>query len=202
MATQKIRLTRRALPFLSLFIVLFIATGCAPLEKRVDLTYGSSVNATGGSGQIFVAQPVMKQDLAALPSGRRIIGKAGDTDLVIGESPADWLLSALVQELSAAGYDAKTVSALPTGVSKGVQATVLALSANQSSSVLTVTTATEVKLEVQLWKNGQLIKTLTAGARDQEEGMDRSSEPIRLALEKTLQRALQELVPDIIKSLE
>ncbi|HUJ90792.1 MAG TPA: hypothetical protein VLX12_11380 [Syntrophorhabdales bacterium] len=192
------RLMSRALPFL----LLFIATGCAPLEKRVDLTYERFVNATGGSGQLLITQPVMKQDLAVLPSGKQLVGKADDADVVIKESPADWLLSALVQELSAAGYDVKTAPALPVDVSKGVRPTILALSANQSSKVLTVTTVTEVKLEAQLWKNGQLIKTLTAGARDQEEGTDRSSEPIRWALEKTLQRALQELVPDIVKSLE
>ena len=198
MVTRIPRLMSRALPFL----LLLIATGCAPLEKRVDLTYQRFVNATGGSGQVFVAEPVMKQNLPELPSGKQVVGKAEDVDVVITESPVNWLLSALMQELSAAGYDVKTVPALPAGVSKGVQATVLALSANQSSNVLTVTTVTEVKLEAQLWKNGQIIKTLTAAARDQEEGMDRSSEPIRWALEKTLQRAMQELVPDIIKSLE
>ena len=46
------RLMSRALPFL----LLLIATGCAPLEKRVDLTYQRFVNATGGSGQIFVTR--------------------------------------------------------------------------------------------------------------------------------------------------
>ncbi len=192
------RLMSRALPFL----LLLIATGCAPLEKRVDLTYQGFATATGGSGQVFVAEPIMKQNLAALPSDKQLVGKADDADIVIKESPTDWLLSALVQELSAAGYDVKTVPSLPANVSKGVQAMILALSANQSSNVLTITTVTEVKLEAQLWKNGQLVKTLTAGARDQEEGMDRSSEPIRRALEKTLQRAMQELVPDIIKTLE
>ena len=198
MVTRMPRLMSRALPFL----FLLIATGCAPLEKRVDLTYQSVVNATGGSGQVFVAEPVMKQRLPELPSGKQVVGKAENVDVVIKERPVNWLLSALVHELSAAGYDVRTVPALPAGVSKGVQATVLALSANQSSNVLTITTVTEVKLEAQLWKNGRIIKTLTAAARDQEEGMDRSSEPIRWALEKTLQRAMQELVPDIIKSLE
>lgn len=198
MATPKLRLMRRALPFL----LLLITTGCAPMEKRVDLTYERFVNATGGSGEVFVAQPMMKQNLATLPSGKQIIGKAGDADVVIEESPASWLLSALKLELSAAGYDVKKVAALPTGVSKGVKATILAVYADQSSKVLTVITVTEVKLEAQLWKNGQLIKTLTASARDQEEGADRSSEPIRSALEKTLQRTMQELVPDIVKGLE
>jgi hypothetical protein len=43
---------------------------------------------------------------------------------------------------------------------------------------------------------------VTVQARDQEEGLDRSSEPIRLALEKTLRALMQELIPDVINLLE
>ncbi len=185
-----------------LFLVMSVIVGCAPLEKSVQLTYGRFVTTSGGSGVVFVAEPIVKQNLAVLPSGKQIIGKAEEADVVIRESPASWLRSAFVQELSGAGYDVKTVTDLPPDVSKGVKATMLALSANQSSKVLTIITVTEVKLEAQLWKNGKLLKTLTAGAMDHEEGMDRSPEPIRSALEKTLQRVMQELVPDIVKGLE
>jgi hypothetical protein len=198
MVTRVLGLMPRALPF---FLLLF-AANCAQVEKRVDLTYERLVNATGGAGQVFVAQPMERYSVAVFPAGRQVIGKAVNADVVVKESPVTWLLSALVQELSAAGYEVNTVPNLPAGVSKGVKAAILTLSANQSSKVVTITTITEVKLEIQLWKSGQLINTLTAGARDQEEGLDRSAEPIGRALEKTLQRAMQELVPDIIKSLE
>lgn len=185
-----------------LVLLLLIMAGCAPIEKRVDLTYERIANATGASGEIFVAQPVMKQKLAPLPSGKQIIGKAGDADIVVREDPANWVLSALKQELSAAGFDVMTVAALPADVSKGLQTTVVTLSAGQSSNVLTVTTVTDLRLQVQLWKNGRLVNTLTAAAQDHEEGVDRSSDPIRQALEKTLQRAMQELLPDVIKNLQ
>lgn len=198
---QKLLLLKKC-AFSLILLALLIVTRCAPVEKRVDLTYGSSVKATGGSGEVLVAQPVMKQNLAVLPSGRQIIGKSGDIDIVIGENPANWLLSALKLELSAAGYDVKTVPTLPAGVSKGINTIFLTLSANQSSKVLTIVTTTDVKLEVQLWTNGRLAKTLTVSAQDYEEGADRSSEPIRLALEKTLNRVMQELLPDIIKGLQ
>jgi hypothetical protein len=198
MVIKSVRLIPRAV----VFLLLLIAAGCAPLEKRVDLTYERFVNATGGSGSLFVTQPILKQRLPLLPSGRQVIGEGEGTDVVTKDSPANWLLSALVQELSAAGYKVETGPNLPAGVPKGITASILTLSVNQSSRVVTVTTVTDVRLEAKLWKNGQLIKTLTASARDQEEGVDRSSEPIRWALEKTLQRALQELVPDIIASLQ
>jgi hypothetical protein len=65
-----------------------------------------------------------------------------------------------------------------------------------------VRTLAEVKLEAQLWRHGQLLKTLTASARDREEGMDRSFEPVRHALEKALQSAMQELLPGMVESLD
>jgi hypothetical protein len=194
-------MTMRILRLIPLLLLL-IATGCSTLEKRVELTYRGSVNATGGSGQLFVAEPVMKQSLPIVVSGAQVVGKAEGADIVVGGKPTNWLLSALVKELSAAGYGVKTVPALPPGVSKGIEATFVTLSANQSTGVFTVTTVTEIKIEARLRKNGETIRTLTAGAQDHEEGTDRSPEPIRGALEKTLQRAMQELIPDIVKGLE
>ena len=197
MAVRMVRRWMWALPLL--FLIL---AGCAPLEERVDLTYETSVNAKGGSGEVFVSQPAMDERLQALPSGRKIVGKSGDADIVIGTDPAAWLLQAMVQELSAAGYEVKTVAALPPSVRKGVRPSIVSLSAQQSSDVVTVVTIAEVKLEAQVWKDGKLLKTLTSGAQDHEEGLDRSSEPIREALEKTLQRALEGLVPEIVEALK
>ena len=184
------------------FFLLLLVAGCAPLEKHVDLTYERVATSRSASGEIFVAQPTMEQRLTPLPGGRQILGKSGDADIVIDTSPADWLLLAFVEELSAAGYNVKTVALLPPGASEGVLPSILILSAHQSSEVVAVTTQAEVKLEAQLWRNGQLLKTLTASARDQEEGMDRSSEPIRQALEKALQSAMRELLPGIVESLD
>ena len=198
MIRRIVQLLSRALPAL----LLLMAQGCAPLEKHVDLTYEKFVNAAGGSGDLFIAEPVMQQKLGALPSGKQIVGTEKGTDLVVTKSPADWLRSALAQELSAAGYSPRMVKDLPAGVSKGIKTAILVLTASQATRMLTVVTVTEVKLEVEVWKNGQLVNRLTASARDQEEGMDRSAEPIRSAFQRTLQRALQELVPDIVKNLE
>lgn len=191
-------------PKVGAFLLFFLVVigGCASVEKPVDLTYEKSVRAAGGTGEILLAHPAVHLNLKALPGGRWIIGKAGDADIVVDKSPSEWLLSALVRELSAAGYDVKTVDALPPDVSKGLKPAIFALRADQSSKVVTIVTSTDVKLEAEVWKDGRLVKTLSAGAQDQEEGMDRSSEPIRSALEETLQRAMKELIPDIVKGLE
>ncbi len=167
------------IPRLIPLFLLLLAAGCATTaEKHVDLTYEAYANVHGGSGQLFIAEPVTEQNLPSRPGGGRVVGKAEGADVIVTESPAKWLLSALVKELSAAGYDVKTVSDLPPNVSKGVEAKLVEISANQSSGVFTVTTVTEIKLEAQLRKDGEIIKTLTAEAQDHEDGTDRSPEPI------------------------
>lgn len=172
------------------------------MQQRVDLTYGRAVNASGGSGQILIAQPVARYSTMPFTAGKQVLGKTGEEDIFTQGNPSYWLLSALVEELSAAGYEVKTCQELPGNVTKGIKPAIVSLSARQSFHVFTISTIAEVKLEAQVFKDGRLIKTLAAGARDEYEGVDRSSEPIRLSLEKTMQGALQELVPDIIKTLE
>ena len=186
-----------------LLALLFSTTGCSPLlEKRVELSYQALVRTGGGSGEIFLAQPIEQHNRVPLPGGKWAIGKMdGVTDVVSTEGAGNWLIAALREELVAAGYQVKTGD-LPARVVKGVKVTILSLSANQFSKTLTISSVTEVKVDAQLWKNGQLVKTLTVGARAEEEGVDRSSEPIRLALRKTLQTVMQDLVPEIIKVLE
>jgi hypothetical protein len=43
-----------------LFSLMITMTGCAPLEKRVELSYANVVGASGGSGEIFLMQPMEK----------------------------------------------------------------------------------------------------------------------------------------------
>ncbi len=193
------------LPLRSLVLLIFLTVciaGCAPVQQRVVLTYGRFVNASGGSGQIFVAAPLARYSAAPFAAGKEVLGKTGEEDIFTQDNPARWFFTALAEELSAAGYEVKACPELPDNASKGIRPAIVGLSAHQSFNVLTVSTVAEVKLEAQVFKNGRLIKTLSAGARDEYEGVERTSEPIRLSLEKTLQGSLKQLIPDIIKNLE
>lgn len=196
---------RPGLPLRFLALLIFLTAciaGCAPVQQRVVLTYERFVNASGGSGQIFVAVPETRYSATPFRAEKEVLGKTGEEDIFTQDNPARWFFTALAEELSAAGYEVKACPELPDNISKGIKPAIVGLSANQSFNVLTVSTVAEVKLEVQVFKNGRLIKTLHSGARDEYEGVDRSSEPIRSGLEKTLQGALKELIPDIIKYLE
>lgn len=138
-----------------------------------------------------------------LPGGRQILGKSRESgaDIVTRQSVTGWITDALAEELRGAGYVVLVVAELPRGAEKGLKTSIESLSANQYSKALTLSTVVEIKLAVEIWRKGHLLKTLTAGAREEREGFDRSSEPIRQTLQNTLQRVMQELVPDIVSNL-
>ena len=204
-------------PRLFLFFGLFLPSllllgGCASTEKPVALTYERFVNATGGTGEVYVTRPPEKPDAsgstgstgpAMLPGGRLILGKSRETDadVVTRQSVTGWIADALAEELRAAGYTVRVVTELPRGAEKGLKTSIQSLSADQYSKALTLSTVVEIKLAVEIWRRGDLLKTLTAGAREEREGFDRSSEPIRQTLQNTLQRVMQELIPDVVKNL-
>jgi hypothetical protein len=109
--------------------------------------------------------------------------------------------SALAEELYHAGYKVRAAPSLSHG-QKGVLIRVVSLSGNQYSNGLFLSTYTQIGLSADVWKQGRLVKTLTATAGSQEQGVDRSGAPVSTAFRGTLQSVLQQLVPDIIRNLE
>jgi hypothetical protein len=189
-------------PFLVLLLFSGLLNGCAPLEKRVDLTYRQAVYGRGGSGEIFLARPVFEKQPDRLPGGRVILGpvKGTDTLIVTTDDVSQWVADALAQELSSAGYEVRRMPAVSARVSKGVALKVQNLSCNQTSDGLVLTTSTNIALAADVWKNGRVVKTLTASAGSEDQGLDRSGPVVAASLEKTLQSTMRELVPGIIGS--
>ncbi|MGD0232060.1 MAG: hypothetical protein ABSC19_17180 [Syntrophorhabdales bacterium] len=194
--------TRRWVPFLFLFLFPALLSGCAPLEKRVDLNYRQAVYGSGGSGEIFLARPVFEKQPAQLPGGRVILGPVRGTDtlIVTTDDLSQWIADALIQELSSVGYEVRRVPALSARVSRGVVLKVQNFSCNQLAGELVLTTSTHIALVADVWENGRVVKTLTASAGSEDQGLDRSGPVVAASLEKTLQSTLRELVPGIIGS--
>lgn len=89
-------------------LVLLVSLGCPFVDQRIDLTYQRIVNAHGGSGEIFIAKP-KEQHSQQKKSGQLIIGEvitgfgAKGADVVTNSDAGDWIVAALMQELSFAG---------------------------------------------------------------------------------------------------
>ncbi|HAK88989.1 MAG: hypothetical protein A2077_05905 [Nitrospirae bacterium GWC2_46_6] len=184
--------------------ILSILSGCGTMDQRADLTYEKIVNAKGGSGDIYMAKPLETHNAARKPSGVLMLGmvKETDRDVVTGDSISDWVMLAMLQELYTAGYNVKTVKGLPDNVSKGIAVSVAAISADQDSDFVAIKTVSNMKISIQLWKDGKNVKSLTFDAGNEEKGVDRSAEPISKSLQKTLQNIMKQLVPEIVRVLQ
>lgn len=191
--------TAVALIYLASFI-----TSCASLDQRIDLIYENVVHSKGGSGELFISKPIEKYNALKKPSGALVVGmvKGTEREIITHDSTSDWVMLAFVQEFYTAGYNVKTVAELPADAPKGIKVTISELAANQIPGTLIIKTDSKIKLMVDLWKNGKLVKTLTTEAGHADEGLDRSAKPISILLKKTMQNLMQQLVPDIIKAIE
>ncbi len=191
-----------------LFIVCLLGIGvilgCTPLEKRVDLTYQKSVIGQRGSGDVFVTRPVVEPQMPRVPGSLPVIGtvKETGTRIIATSDVSDWVMTALMQELYAAGYEVKTVPQIPPAAAKGVHVRITRLSVNQTIEGLLVTTSIDIAMAADIRKNGQLVKTLNVSAGGQDQGFDRSAAFVSESLQKVLQSAMQQLIPGIVKTLE
>jgi hypothetical protein len=123
-------------------------------------------------------------------------------DVITENNLGDWLVGALVQELSFAGYHTKTVSTLPNDVSKGLDLTILKVYVDQDPGFWTVGAISDVQFTVEIWKNGMKAKALNITAKGDERSMVGSAETKGISFRKAMQAAMQQAVPAIIKTLE
>jgi hypothetical protein len=189
--------------FWGFIIFSSLLVGCSTLEKPVDLTYSHAITAGGGSGEAYLAMPVIEPQLLKMPRGRTVLGtvKGATTQIVTSDDVSQWIMGALTDELHSAGYEIKKVPRLPPGVPQGVSVRVVTLSADQATDGLLLTTTTNISLAAQVWKQGVLVKTLTAEAAREDQGLDRSGTFVAATLQKTLQSAMGQLIPDVIRVL-
>jgi hypothetical protein len=194
---------RRILMALASFIFSLL-TGCASVNQNVNLTYDVAVDAKGGSGELFLAGPEETYNAVKQPSGEMILGsvKGTDRNVVTRSNVGDWIMVAFMEELRAAGYNVKPINELPGNAAKGLKIIVSKVTANQTTELVTITTTVDMKIFVEIWKNGTKMITLGTGSTIEKKGIDRSEKPIELAMKETLQNALQQLLPGIINTLE
>lgn len=192
-----------------LFVLFCMAyTSCAFVDQKVDLLYERTVNARGGSGQIFIAKPKEHQRLTK-KSNTWVVGTVKNTlgmktaDVITESNIGDWLVGALVQELSVAGYDTKTVSVLPDDVTKGLDLTVLKVFVESDPGFWTFGAISDVQFTVEIYKNGSKAKALNIVAKgDERSAVGGSAWTKGISFRKAMQAAMQQVVPEIIRTLE
>lgn len=199
----------RAYHLLLVFLISSMMAGCAFVDQKVDLSYEKTVGAKGGAGDLTIAKPTEMQTLTKKGDNLWVIGTVKNTygmrtaDTVTDNNLGDWVVRALTHELTEAGYVISHVDKLPNNVQKGLDVTIIRVWVDQDAGFWTVGAISDVQFNVDIWRNGEKLKTLNlAGKADDRSMVGGTAETKGLSLKKALQAAMQQAVPEIIKTLE
>ena len=178
--------------------------GCATTTNPVSVFYSPSTESRGGSGYLFLRVP----SVGKTEKVRWVIGKQKDADgEVIGEvlsanSREDIVADALKRELTAAGYRVESGASLPAEVTKALDLTLIRVELNETVGVTRVEAQGRVKLALDVWKNGVLVKKLSYQSETSDFATLHRDRLPREVIESGLHEVMGQAVPDIVSTLE
>lgn len=184
--------------------------GCVIVDQKIGLTYARPDHSlVRHSGEITVTRVAAPQPAAKNSAGEWIIGSLNNVhgvhqaDLLSDRSPEEWITDALLHELRQAGYTVNYAEPLPAAVARGIAITSINTSLVVNKGTVTADTKHELKFNVEVFLNGNKVKTLTVASRgDRTVPLDASREEKETIMLKSLQEAMQQIIPEIISLIE
>lgn len=188
---------------------LSILAGCATVDQKVGLTYARYDHSlVRHSGEITVTR-VVPRPTARNSYGEWIIGSLNNVhgvhqaDLLSDRSPEEWISDALLQELRQAGYTATYAESLPTVVARGIAITNISTFLNVNKGTVTADTRHELKFNIEVFLNGDRVKTFTIASRDDRTlPFNASREEKERIMLQSLQDAMQQTIPEIMSLID
>ncbi len=186
---------------------LFLLAGCAAPGMNVNVGYTPYVNATGGSGELYLVQDATPQ------IGQKalwVIGAVKDaegakvSDLVLTTLPAELLSGILADELTSAGYLVKQTKSMPENAAKVVRLSTVKLSLEEKLSPVNfkLDATASVAIGLELWNKGARLQSFDYRASFSDSDFKDGDLLGSLILRNSIRDAMKQAVPDIIRSLE
>lgn len=189
-----------------LMFALLLLGGCATSNQRVNFLYAPSNYASGGSGDLYIVEPV--GSTTKENTNQWILGKITDSDgkqtgnIISPVRPTDLVANAFSMELKAAGYNAMASDKSPDNASQIVMLNSLSLEMKEVTNFVKAEVNCSLKISLGLIKNGKLIKTLDYEAGNQNTVVTNKATLIDDMLRATLKDIMKQAVPEIVKNFE
>ena len=186
---------------------LFLLAGCAAPGMNVTVGYTPFVNATGGTGELFlvqdVAPPVNQKALWIIGQVKGHDGEK-ENDLVVTSMPADLIAGMLADELTSAGYLVKQVKATPDKASKIVRLSSVTMTLEEKLSLFNfkLEAAGALSVALELWNGGTKLQTFDYRASYSDSDIKDGDLLGSLVLRNSIRDVMKQAVPDIVRSLE
>jgi hypothetical protein len=174
----------------------------------VRLDYQPTVNAVGGSGELYVAISAERDPLAKRSDVEWIVGVIKDDDgkplgkILTNMEPKGLVADAFIQELNAAGYKVKVVPSLPQDAAKGLVFSGVTLKLNDVVEVVKAQAKGSVQVNVEVWKGGAKVKQLDYEESSSNTVMRTNSENLDKTLQDTVKTVTRKAIPEIMRALE
>jgi hypothetical protein len=183
--------------------------GCAIVDQKIELSYARhDLSLVGHSGDLTVTRAAPRP-AARNSRGEWIIGSLNNrhgvhqADLLSGRSPDEWISEALLHELRQAGYTVNYAEKLPAAVARGIAVTGINTFLTVNKGAVSADTRHELKFNVEVYVNGDKVKTLTVASRDDRTvPLNASQEVKERIMLQSLQNAMQQIIPDIIALID
>ncbi len=190
--------------FLVSCLTLAALGGCAVVDQKIGLNYarpGDSLVKHSGSISVtrIAPRPTTRNSL-----GEWIIGSLNNihgvhqADLLSDRSPEEWITDALLHELRQAGYTATYAETLSPAAARGLAITGISSFLAVNRGAVSADTRHELKFNVEVFLNGDRVKTFTVAAHDDRTvPLNASIEEKERIMLQSLQDAMQRLIPEI-----
>ena len=183
--------------------------GCATVDQKIGLNYARSNDSLiRHSGDITVTR-VAPRPTARNSSGEWIIGSLNNVhgvhqaDLLSDRSPEEWISDALLHELRQAGYTVTYAEALPAAGARAIAITNISTFLTVNKGTVTADTRHELKFNVEVFLNGDRVKTFTVASRgDRTLPLNASKEEKERIMLQSLQDAMQQTMPEIMALID
>ena len=185
-----------------------MVTGCATVDRKVNVFYQPVVHGPGGSGEIYVAVTGGQPRLPGKTAVQWVVGKVKTRDgektgdVVMTNAPDDLAMDAFKQELTAAGYKVMPVDALPEEVTKGVGIAGATVELDETSDFIKSEGISRLSVSVELWKNGRKFKKLDYKSMLSDFAIKDRDRLLPTLLQKALQEVMKQAIPEIVRALE
>jgi hypothetical protein len=194
----------RPLIALACCLTLVVLGGCAVVDQKIGLNYARPDDSLiKHSGSISVTR-IARQPTARNSFGEWIIGSLNNVhgvhqaDLLSDRSPEEWITDALLHELRQAGYTATYAETMPSAVARGLAITGITSFLTVNKGTVSADTRHELKFNVEVFLNGERVKTFTVGSNDDRTvPLNASKEEKERIMLQSLQNAMQRLIPEI-----
>jgi hypothetical protein len=190
-------------------LALFWLGGCTTVDQKIGLNYARNYDSlVRHSGDVSVTREAT-QSAVKNSRGEWIIGSLNNVygvhqaDLLADHSPEEWITDALLHELRQAGYTVTYAESFPAAVARGISITNINAFLTANKGTVSTETKQELKFNLEIFLNGDKVKTLTVASRDNRTvPFDASKEEMEKIMLQSLQGAMQRIIPEAMTLID